>query len=377
MALKQVRAVAGQESSSFLKKRTKKLLPASVRAGRNRHVNQTIKSFLVLFFKKELLPCFAWLLICAASPVPKVTTPLLTTDTDRPIWRAMHSLLLAIARAADRLVAVGDGGAILLSDDAGASWRLVKSPTDELLASVLFTSPTEGWVVGQDELVLHTHDAGESWTQLHFTKDADQTLASIAPIAPPHLITTGAYDLILETQDGITWQESKIANLDEDYHLNCVAAHGDDVMITGEAGHAFLRHAGGAWAPVKLPYDGSQFACAYGKSGDFFSFGLRGSAYRLPTGSTNWAKIDLGGQQSTFGAATLADGHIVLVGSSGVMRLLDPESLKVQSLPPVTDASLSGVVEVKPGHLAVVGDDGIHLVDTQNLAQGGDAGAAP
>jgi photosystem II stability/assembly factor-like uncharacterized protein len=59
------------------------------------------------------------------------------------------------------------------------------------------------------------------------------------------------------------------------------------------------------------------------------------------------------------------------------MRLLDPDSLKVQSLPPVTDASLSGVVEVKPGHLAVVGDDGIHLVDTQNLAQGGDAGAAP
>jgi photosystem II stability/assembly factor-like uncharacterized protein len=304
---------------------------------------------------------------------PAAATPLLTTNTDRPIWRAMHSLLLGVARAGDRLVAVGNAGVILLSDDAGTSWRLAKSPTDELLTSVLFTSPKEGWIVGQDELVLHTTDAGDSWTQQHFTKDADQTLFSIAAIAPPHLITTGAYDLILETQDGATWQDSKIPNLDDDFHLNCVAAHGDDVMIAGEAGNAFVRHASGAWTPIKLPYDGSQFACAFGKSGDFFSFGLRGSAYHLPGGSKDWAKIDLGGSQSTFGATTLADGHIVLVGSSGAIRLLDPDSLKVQSLPPVTESTLSSVVEVKQGHLIVVGDDGIHSVDTQSAA----AEAAP
>ncbi len=45
-------------SSSFLKKRTKKLLLSSVRGGRSDRVNQHTKSFLVLFFKKELLP--AW-----------------------------------------------------------------------------------------------------------------------------------------------------------------------------------------------------------------------------------------------------------------------------------------------------------------------------
>jgi len=47
-------------SSSFLKKRTKKLLFVGVRASRIRRYN---KSFLVLFFKKELLPSFgaqAW-----------------------------------------------------------------------------------------------------------------------------------------------------------------------------------------------------------------------------------------------------------------------------------------------------------------------------
>jgi hypothetical protein len=46
-------------SSSFLKKSTKKLLFSSLRTGRIGRVNQWSKSFLVLFFKKELLSCFA------------------------------------------------------------------------------------------------------------------------------------------------------------------------------------------------------------------------------------------------------------------------------------------------------------------------------
>jgi hypothetical protein len=44
-------------SSSFLKKRTKKLLFSSVRTDRISRVSHWIKSFLVLFFKKELLSC--------------------------------------------------------------------------------------------------------------------------------------------------------------------------------------------------------------------------------------------------------------------------------------------------------------------------------
>jgi len=45
-------------SSSFLKKRTKKLLLASVRIELAGRVHQHSKSFLVLFFKKELLSCW-------------------------------------------------------------------------------------------------------------------------------------------------------------------------------------------------------------------------------------------------------------------------------------------------------------------------------
>jgi photosystem II stability/assembly factor-like uncharacterized protein len=294
-------------------------------------------------------------------------------NSDTPIWRATHRLLLGIARAGTRLVAVGNAGVVLLSDDEGKSWRQAKTPTDELLTAVVFPTPREGWAVGQDELVLHSTDAGETWTQLHMTPNADQTLFTIISIAPNHLFASGAYNLILETQDGAAWKESKIDNLDDDYHLNCAVARGDDLLVTGESGHAFVRYAG-AWTQMKLPYDGSQFACLVGPGGAFYSFGLRGSAFRSLAGSATWTRLDLGTDASFFGAANLSSGMMALVGSNGSIRLLDPTTGKATVLPPVSEATLSAVVEGQGGKLIAVGADGVHLIDPATAAATAGAG---
>ncbi len=283
--------------------------------------------------------------------------------TDNPIWRATHGLLLGLARAGSRLVAVGNEGHILLSDDEAKTWRMAKSPTDELLTAVVFPTPTEGWAVGQDEVVLHSTDSGQTWTQQHFAANSDQALFTIISLAPQHLFTSGAYNLILETQDGgAAWKESKIDNLDDDYHLNCAVARGDDILVTGEAGHAFIRYAG-AWTQVKLPYDGSQFACLVGPDGSFYSFGLRGSAFKAEAGAAQWTRLDLGVPYSIFGAANLTNGTMALVGSNGLVMLLDPATGKSTQLPPPTDQALSAVVEGQGGRLITVGNDGVHLID--------------
>jgi photosystem II stability/assembly factor-like uncharacterized protein len=295
-----------------------------------------------------------------------------TSPTDTPMWRATHSLLLGLARAGHRIVAVGNAGTVLLSDDEGQTWRAAKTPTDELLAAVVFPTPREGWAVGQDELILHSTDAGETWTQVHMVPNADQTLFTIISIVPNHLLTSGAYNVILETTDGSTWKDSKIDNLDDDYHLNCAVARGNDVLITGESGHAFIRYAG-AWTQMKLPYDGSQFACLVGADGSFYSFGLRGSAFRSLPGSADWTRLDLHTQASFFGATTLSDGRMALVGSNGTVDLFDPVSGKVTELEPSTDKTLSALLEGTAGKLIVVGEDGVHLID---IAAASDAGVS-
>jgi photosystem II stability/assembly factor-like uncharacterized protein len=292
------------------------------------------------------------------------------SETDTPIWRAEHGLLLGLAHAGTRIVTVGNAGHILLSDDQGATWRLAKSPTDELLTAVVFPTPSEGWAVGQDETILHTADGGQSWAQQHIKADADQALFSVISLSPGHLFASGSYNLILETLNGADWTESKIPNLDDDYHLNCAINRGDDIMVTGEAGHAFIRYAG-AWTPMKLPYDGSQFACLLGPDGSFYSFGLRGTAFRALPGAKDWTKLDSGTQRSFFGATNLANGKMALVGSNGLVELLDPATGKMTTLPSPTGATLSGVIEAKDGKLIIVGDDGVHLVDPAVTAEDG------
>jgi photosystem II stability/assembly factor-like uncharacterized protein len=306
--------------------------------------------------------CLSAVVLVAGLP-PALAAPVPEPETDTAIWRAEHGLLLGITHAGSRIVAVGTAGHILLSDDDGASWRLSRtSPTDELLTAVVFPTPREGWAVGQDETILHSSDGGETWTQQYLKKDADQVLFTIISLAPSHLFSSGSYNVTLESQDGKTWSESKIPNTDDDYHLNCAINRGDDILVTGEAGHAFIR-AAGSWTPVKLPYEGSQFACLLGPDGSFYSFGLRGTAFRMLPTAHDWTKIDTGTERSFFGAANLANGEMALVGANGLVDLLNPATGKITAVPPPTAATLSAVTEITGGKLIVVGEDGLHLVD--------------
>ena len=316
-------------------------------------------------FPQRVLMAAGLVCVLAAAQAAPEGAPALAGQqgTDTPAWRAAHNPLLTVTRAGDRLVAAGDRGTILLSDDQGITWRTSQSGTGELLTASVFSSPAEGWVVGQDSTILHTADAGAHWTTQTTAAGNDQALFSIASLGAGHLIATGAYALILETQDdGATWSPDKLPNLDEDYHLNCVLARGADVVITGEAGHAFVRH-GTAWTPMPVGYEGSQFGCLAAHDGSIYSFGLRGSLFVSTPAAPAWRRIETGEQRSIFGGTVLANGFMALVGSTGLVMLFDPQTAKLRTLPPPTGKTLSAVAETASGKWVVVGDDGVHLID--------------
>src|SRR4029079_5611384 len=74
-------------------------------------------------------------------------------------------LLNGLARAGQRIVAVGQRGHVLYSDDAGKSWKQATVPVSSDLVAVPFPDATHGWAVGHDGVVLHTDDAGVTWTR--------------------------------------------------------------------------------------------------------------------------------------------------------------------------------------------------------------------
>lgn len=102
--------------------------------------------------------------------------------------KAAKSLLQKLVRIDGRLLAVGERGHIVYSDDSGASWKQARVPTRAMLTGVHFPVPTIGWAVGYDGLVLKTEDSGSSWAiQLDGNKFARARSADAKPAAEAEL----------------------------------------------------------------------------------------------------------------------------------------------------------------------------------------------
>lgn len=79
--------------------------------------------------------------------------------------RAATSSMLAIALAGRRIVAVGERGIIVYSDDGGAHWRQAVVPVSVSLAGVRFLNGQDGWAVGHSGVILRTVDGGQTWSR--------------------------------------------------------------------------------------------------------------------------------------------------------------------------------------------------------------------
>ena len=84
---------------------------------------------------------------------------------------ASRSLLNGIARAGNRLVAVGARGHILYSDDEGKSWKQAKVPVSSDLTAVNFSTPQQGWAVGHDGVIVRWTEGAWKTVASHTTED--------------------------------------------------------------------------------------------------------------------------------------------------------------------------------------------------------------
>jgi photosystem II stability/assembly factor-like uncharacterized protein len=113
--------------------------------------------------------------------------------------------LYASAHFADRSTgwAVGDGGVILHTEDAGKTWSTQASRTKEGLRSVHFADRSAGWAVG-DRVILHTEDAGKTWAAQ--SSETGRRLNSVHFVDRSAGWAVGYGGVILHTEDaGKTW----------------------------------------------------------------------------------------------------------------------------------------------------------------------------
>jgi photosystem II stability/assembly factor-like uncharacterized protein len=290
---------------------------------------------------------------------------------------APESLLIALAAAGERLIAVGDRGVIVLSDDRGRSWRqAAQVPTQALLTGVCFSDASHGVAVGHDEVILTSADAGENWTRTHYAPDAQRPLLDVYCGAAGQVIAVGAYSSYLTSADGGThWLERKFepqlrpqpAAQDaqpaaNDYHLNRIVGDGARLYIAAEAGHLYRSDdGGGSWRELPSPYAGSFFGVLPLPGDALLAFGLRGNLFRSEDAGASWSKLPTGTVAMLDGATRTATGAVV-VGLSGVV-LVSRDAGRSFTLAQQADHSgLSAVLPVAAATLVVVGESGARLV---------------
>jgi photosystem II stability/assembly factor-like uncharacterized protein len=285
--------------------------------------------------------------------------------------KAVSTLLLDIAHAGKRMVAVGDRGHILFSDDAGASWTQAKVPTRQLLTAVSFADEKHGWAVGHDALILATSDGGETWTQQYENREGEVPLLDVWFENAQHGFATGAYGVLLETTDGQNWEDiSDRLDNEDGSHLNAIAEiDGSGLFIVGEMGGMFRSaDMGETWERVESPYQGSFFGVVGGvEPGVVVAFGLRGNLFRSADFGDSWQAIELldDGDAVESGLADgnrLADGRIVVVGHGGTVLSSDDSGKTFTLFSRPDRRSLSGVVANPEGNLVLVGQSGVRVV---------------
>lgn len=232
--------------------------------------------------------------------------------------------VIAVALAGKRIVAVGDYGVVILSDD-GKLYRQAKAvPTRAVLTSVFFLDDRRGWAAGHDGTIVTTADAGETWQLLREEPGKERALLSIWFENPLHGLAVGQFGLMLETDDGgKTWRERRpveAAEQAEKHLIQIVPGANGLLLIAAESGSIFRSEdAGRNWKAIQTANKGSFWTGKALADGSLLIAGMRGHVFRSDDRGNTWKEIASGTQQSLTEIVQHSDGSIAVVGNSGVV----------------------------------------------------------
>jgi photosystem II stability/assembly factor-like uncharacterized protein len=170
-----------------------------------------------------------------------------------------NSLLAVTAPAPGSLVAVGEYGAIVRSDDGGETWTQQCSGTTYHLQDVFFVDAQTGWAVGGYEdwsrpgsrvykqTILHTTDGGISWAPQ--VSGAGYPLFGVSFVNPNAGFAVSIQSMLYTTDGGRSWRQRSDVSGSSIFFLDAKTG-----WIVGPAPGIFHTTDGGAtWTRQSAP----------------------------------------------------------------------------------------------------------------------------
>ncbi|NQD58687.1 glycosyl hydrolase [Pseudomonas sp. CM25] len=283
-------------------------------------------------------------LLAAALPLMSLQAAPLQAVPAIQVSNATQATMLAAGLAGGRMVAVGDHGVVLLSDDHGMQWRQARSvPLSTPLTGVSFVDAKRGWAVGHWGAILATTDGGESWQVQRLATEEDRPLFAVHFFNARQGVAVGLWSLVLTTMDGgQTWAEQPVQAPP--------GAKRADLNLMG----LFADSRGTLYAPAE-----------------------HGQVLYSEDEGTNWRYLDTGYEGTLWSGAVMADGRLLLGGQRGTLLLGSADGKGFRRVPTQSKGSVtcvavagSGVLAVGLDGLSVKSNDGGHSFQETQSADG-------
>lgn len=273
-----------------------------------------------------------------------------------------HAVFLGAAKSGNRIVAVGERGIVLVSDDGGGAWRQAQVPVQVTLTAITFASDKTVFAVGHDAVILRSDDAGNTWSVVHSDPDLEAPLLDVVFSSGQTGIAVGGRGNLLRTRDGgDTWTGSVIYGADEfDGHLFALTHASGALFVAAEAG-AIQRSMddGQTWQLLDTHYTGSFFGLLALRSGRLLAYGMLGNARWSDDLGDTWQPVEGDVEKSLLTGTELADGRVVLAGLDGAVAISKDGGKTLSNTSLAGRMRISAALPLADGQWLLLGDRGM------------------
>lgn len=315
-------------------------------------------------------------------------------------------LMISITKAGNRLIAVGDHGTIIYSNDNGQTWRQAMVPVQATLTAVAFATPRVGWAAGDYGVILRTTDGGKSWVKqisgikvnqlmlasaerfsstnpstpaaqlalrrAHIFMDAgpDKPFLSIIAKSPTSAEIFGAYRMAVATDDGgQSWTDISLHVGDPVSHnLYDATWIGNSLYIVGEAGTVLRSdNQGTNFELLPAAADTTLFGILDSGNGIILTYGVAGSAFTSNDSGLTWQRIDLPIESNLTAGLVLKSGAILLCTENGQVLLSNNHGISFKLLNFDLGTSIFDAIQAQNSSIVFVGSGGIRVIPLSSL----------
>jgi len=303
----------------------------------------------VFYLRRLYLHCFVSLYLTLAAPFSVADIKEVADALERPAIKTSS----------------GQNAFILGLDRAGMV------PVSVTLTAVSFFDKNQGFAVGHGGVVLATNDAGETWSvRLDGKKIADimlneamslddefliasskrlveegpdKPLLNLHLLSERELMVVGAYGIAMRSIDsGQTWSslQSKIDN-PMGVHIYSIDRVDNRLILAGEMGSVWLSlDKGQTYSRIETPYEGSFFTSGLTGNSNIVLGGLRGNVWVSSNNGVDWLQVPTTLDSAVTSLTKTQKGKLMLSNQAGLVLELNNKKLvpvSTQKFPPIND----------------------------------------